>query len=361
MINFLKTIFELLFRLVPFPTKTGLRKFGNPDGNSPVFVTVNYDLTVRRVAKVLKGLNCYLLVANSRGINVWCAAGGEHFTAREVISVIKTSGISNLVKHRKLILPQFSACAIDRNQIKDKTGWDSSFGPAYAKDIPQYIKNDFQKDAQMSLAQFGLGQRLEMAISSGVAIGFVLFVILWFVKRSLIPEALFLNFLLSFIISIFYFKLPGRPGLGKAISLGIVSYILFLIYTLFESKMFLSRSIELAVFSFIVGVDFGGWSPIWRGNIITGKDSVLVDIDQTKCIGCGTCISVCPKGSFMMGEDINKALFLIKRGCEGCGACFAQCPTGAINVVRGKLRECSCLCRPICCTIDNLTKPEGID
>lgn len=354
MINFLKTIFELLFRLVPFPTKTGLRKFGNPDENSPVFVTANYDLTVRRVAKVLKGLNCYLLVANSRGINVWCAAGGKHFTAREVISVIKTSGISNLVKHRKLILPQFSACAMDRNQIKEKTGWDAIFGPAYAEDIPQFIKGGCHKSPRMSLARFGLAERLEIGVGSGVAIGLVLFIILWFAKRILIPEVLFLNFLLSFIIAIFYFRLPGRPGLCKAISLGIVAYIFFLIYTLFEPKMFLGRSMELAVLSFIIGVDFSGWSPIWRGNIITGKDSVMVEVDQSKCIGCGTCISVCPKGSFRVDEDINKAYFLMERGCEGCGACFAQCPTGSINVVRGKLRECSCLCRPICCSIDNI-------
>ena len=95
----LENVFFALTRFIPFPAKTGLIKIGNPDRNSPVFVTGNYRLTVIRLKRSLKGLNCYLLVANSRGINIWCSTAGGHFTNHSVISVVKTSGIEDLVDH----------------------------------------------------------------------------------------------------------------------------------------------------------------------------------------------------------------------------------------------------------------------
>ncbi len=74
-------ITETLLRFFPFPVKTGLREIGHPDRTSPVLVTGNFGLTVLRVQRALQGLDCYLLVANSRGINVWCAASGGHFSS----------------------------------------------------------------------------------------------------------------------------------------------------------------------------------------------------------------------------------------------------------------------------------------
>ncbi len=84
-------VVETLLRVFPLPTKTGLIKIGSPDRNSPVFLTGNYHLTVQRVKRSLSGMDTYLLVANSRGINVWCGAAGGHFTNHSVISVLKTS------------------------------------------------------------------------------------------------------------------------------------------------------------------------------------------------------------------------------------------------------------------------------
>jgi len=67
----------------PYPKfATGLYRVGHPDRKSPVLITGNYELTVRRLVRELDGqVDCWLLVANSRGINVWCAAGGGYFTA----------------------------------------------------------------------------------------------------------------------------------------------------------------------------------------------------------------------------------------------------------------------------------------
>ena len=85
----------------------------NPDKTSPVFLTCNYAVTVERVKKALTGTDCYLLIANSHGINGWCAFTGGHLTNHPVISALTTNGIENLVDHRKIIPPQLAAAGIE--------------------------------------------------------------------------------------------------------------------------------------------------------------------------------------------------------------------------------------------------------
>ena len=80
------SVFQTLLRVLPFPSRTGLLRIGRPDRDSPVFLTCNFRLSVERVRRALAGLDAYLLVANSRGVNVWCAATGGLLTNHDVCS-----------------------------------------------------------------------------------------------------------------------------------------------------------------------------------------------------------------------------------------------------------------------------------
>lgn len=84
---------DLVFRMLPHRVPTGLVALGRPDAESPVLVTGNYALTVRRLRRALTGVDAWLLVADSRGINVWCAAGGGHLTHHDVIAALRTSRV----------------------------------------------------------------------------------------------------------------------------------------------------------------------------------------------------------------------------------------------------------------------------
>ncbi|RLE82545.1 MAG: ferredoxin [Thermoprotei archaeon] len=53
-------------------------------------------------------------------------------------------------------------------------------------------------------------------------------------------------------------------------------------------------------------------------------------VDEEKCIGCGTCVSVCPVGVYELSE--GKAKVVNPDACVGCKACEAQCPVNAIKV-----------------------------
>ncbi|HUV73495.1 MAG TPA: copper oxidase, partial [Anaerolineae bacterium] len=112
-----------LLRLVPWPGKAGLMEIGHPGRNSPVLVTGNFRLTVERVRRSLRGVDAYLLVVNSRGINVWCSATGGLLTNHDVLSALKTSGIEERVDHRQVIMPQLAATGVEGRTLEKKSGW----------------------------------------------------------------------------------------------------------------------------------------------------------------------------------------------------------------------------------------------
>ncbi len=155
----------LFFRLIPpYPkVRTGLYAVGHPDRDSPVLVTGNFDLTVRRLLQAIDGqVNAWVLVADSSGINVWCAAGGGHFTAEKVIAAVKSSHLNEVVNHHALILPQLCANGVDGWRIREETAWGVHWGPALAADIPAYLAGKRKKTDEMRWVKFPLKDRLEM-------------------------------------------------------------------------------------------------------------------------------------------------------------------------------------------------------
>ncbi len=63
----------------------GLYALGNPDDNSPVLVTANYKMSFDRLREALPDRNVWILVLDTRGINVWCAAGKGTFGTEELV------------------------------------------------------------------------------------------------------------------------------------------------------------------------------------------------------------------------------------------------------------------------------------
>src|SRR5512143_2401526 len=56
-----------------YEVRPGLYAIGDPDANSDVIATANYKYSFDTVRKDLKGLNLWVLVLDTKGINVWCA------------------------------------------------------------------------------------------------------------------------------------------------------------------------------------------------------------------------------------------------------------------------------------------------
>ncbi len=75
--------------------------------------------------------------------------------------------------------------------------------------------------------------------------------------------------------------------------------------------------------------------PICVKSCITGALSInkgVIEINTDKCVGCYTCVLVCPYGAIMpdsSGHAIQKCELCTKNSC-GEPSCVAHCPNNAI-------------------------------
>jgi len=339
---------ETCLRMMPLRTNTGLVRIGNPGRDSPVFLTGNFHLTVERVKRALQGLDAYLIVANSRGINVWCAATGGLFTNHDVISVLKTSGIEDLVDHKEVILPQLAATGLERKVIKKKTGWKGVWGPIEARDIKGFLVNDRTKTEAMRQVEFPLLQRFEMAVAWAFPISVVFAAIMVLFWKSAILPVVLLTWGVAFLMFLAFplykrFLSPKRKRVGfilfdfgrggiQLILLAIILMILAIISTSpdgFDWRYMLRWGFASGVVVLLVSIDLMGSTPVYKSGL--HKDRLLeIELDEEKCKGAAYCEQVCPRNCYEV--DHKKHLAARPRAdlCVQCGACIVQCPFDAL-------------------------------
>jgi CO dehydrogenase/acetyl-CoA synthase gamma subunit (corrinoid Fe-S protein) len=69
------------------------------------------------------------LILDTKGINVWCAAGKGTFGTDELVSRISKTGLSKIILHRKLVLPQLGAPGVSAHEVTKQTGFSVVYGP----------------------------------------------------------------------------------------------------------------------------------------------------------------------------------------------------------------------------------------
>jgi len=141
----------------------GLYAIGRPDADAPVFVTANYKLSFDALRPNLAGLDAWVLVLDTRGINVWCAAGKGTFGTEELVSRIAKVKLSGIVAHRNLILPQLGAPGVCAPDVTKRSGFRVVWGPVRAADIPAWLEAGKQKSDAMRLVTFNLAERMAVA------------------------------------------------------------------------------------------------------------------------------------------------------------------------------------------------------
>jgi hypothetical protein len=146
-----------------YRVRPGLYALGAPDAASPVLVTANYKLTFDALRGELSGTDLWLLVVDTRGVNVWCAAGKGTFSDAEVARMVQESRLAEVVEHRRLILPQLSAPGVAAHRVKEACGFRVTFGPVRATDLPAFLAAGRKADAGMRAVTFNLADRLVLA------------------------------------------------------------------------------------------------------------------------------------------------------------------------------------------------------
>lgn len=137
----------------------GLYRLGNPTAESPVFASANYTLSFDALRSALAGIDAWILVLDTKGINVWCAAGKGTFGSAELVKRIKAAGLDTVVSHRKIIVPQLGAPGVSWPEVLRKSGFMVEYGPVRARDLPEYLKTHTATPA-MRRVEFPLMDRL---------------------------------------------------------------------------------------------------------------------------------------------------------------------------------------------------------
>lgn len=260
----------------------GLYAAGTPTITSDVFVTANYKLSFDHLRRNLDGLNAWILVLDTRGINVWCAAGKGTFSTRELVKRIRITRLDEVISHRRIIVPQLGAVGVSAHQVKKLTapavpsslekgtaaqaysgmkllpdgsakqeGFSVVYGPVRAKDIKDFIRNRYVTTREMRKVSFTFSDRIRLIPVDFVygkyklLIAFALFFVLSGLNRKGISfqlaldtgPAAILNIFLAYVAGIVLTPMalphiPGRSFALKGFIMGaVVSGLSLLLYS----------------------------------------------------------------------------------------------------------------------------------
>jgi len=219
----------------------GLYAMGEPTAESPVFVTANYKLTFDLLRRAIASADAWILVLDTLGINVWCAAGKGTFGTDELVDRIEASRVGGIVNHRRLILPQLGGPGVAGHEVAKRSGFQAIYGPVEAEDIPLFLERGLKADEAMRTKGFGFMDRLALvpmevvpAVRSGFLAAACLFVLCfllgglslskalewlvvpaWAIGASILAGAVLTPVLLPW--------LPGRAFSVKGLVMGILS------------------------------------------------------------------------------------------------------------------------------------------
>ncbi|MBI2288286.1 MAG: carbon monoxide dehydrogenase, partial [Chloroflexi bacterium] len=212
----------------------GLYSLGSPTGDSPVFVTANYTLSFDALRSALRGVDGYILVLDTNGINVWCAAGKGTFGTGELVNRIGVTHLDGVVRHRKLLLPQLGASGVAAHEVKKHSGFRVEYGPVRAVDLPEYL-NAGKATPEMRRIRFDLPDRIALIPVELVGVllpMLVLAVVLYFLAGGLWASVGVVSAILAGVIlfPVLLPWLPTRDFSTKGFILGaVVALILFLV------------------------------------------------------------------------------------------------------------------------------------
>ena len=138
----------------------GLYKIGAADENSPVLVTANFKLTVDILRRELTNRNIWLVVVDTNGINVWCAAGKGTFGTAELVAQLEKVALKSIVAHKTIILPQLCASGVSAFKVQKYSGFSVIFGPIRAKELPAFLDCGMKATEDMRQVKFTFADRM---------------------------------------------------------------------------------------------------------------------------------------------------------------------------------------------------------
>ena len=232
-----------------YTIEPGLYALGNPDEKAPVLVTANYKMSFDILREALPGRNVWIMVLDTNGINVWCAAGKGTFGTDELVRQIESCGLKNIVTHRELILPQLSGPGVAAFKVKKLSGFKAVYGPVEATDLPAFLDAGLKATQEMRCKTFTIKERAALvpvelvSVLKGVL---VIFPVFFFLSGFGGQNGYWINALDSGLFAVFALMaavgagavltpillpwLPGRAFSLKGLVAGLITAVILIAF-----------------------------------------------------------------------------------------------------------------------------------
>ncbi len=224
----------------------GLYALGNPNPDSPVLASANYTLSFDKLRVSLDGIDCYILVLDTNGINVWCAAGKGTFGTDELVNRIRSVNLSEVVRHRRIIVPQLGAPGIAAHVVKSRSGFRVMYGPVRAADLQTYLRTG-KTTPEMRRVRFTFKDR-----------------------AVLVPVELVGVLLPMLAAAIFLLLVSGAPAAAGALAAMLAGAVLFpILLPWIPTPNFTTKGLILGATVALpfAAAQFAGGGPLWQSSI----------------------------------------------------------------------------------------------
>jgi acetyl-CoA decarbonylase/synthase complex subunit gamma len=125
----------------PIQVEPKLYAIGEPDRNSPIFVTTNFSLTYFLVSGEIEnsGINAWLIIPECEGMSVLTAWAAGKFSGAKIAAFIKEIGLADAVDTKEIVIPGYVA-QISGELEEELPGYKIIVGPGEAADIEPFVK-----------------------------------------------------------------------------------------------------------------------------------------------------------------------------------------------------------------------------
>ncbi len=126
----------------PIQVEPGIYPVGEPNANSPVFVTTNFSLTYFIISGEIEnsGLSAWLVVPECEGMSVLTSWAAGKFSGSSIAGFIKESDLEGKVNTREIIIPGYVS-QISGELEENLPGWKAIVGPQESADLESFITN----------------------------------------------------------------------------------------------------------------------------------------------------------------------------------------------------------------------------
>lgn len=125
----------------PVQVEPKVYEIGAVSKESPVLVTTNFSITYYTVAGEVEAskVPSFIISCDAEGMSVLTAWAAEKFTAETIAKTLQSSGITDKVSHKNVVIPGY--VAVLSGKLEEESNWKVLVGPREASGISSYLRS----------------------------------------------------------------------------------------------------------------------------------------------------------------------------------------------------------------------------